>query len=211
MTAVNAPPTIASIKTTAGLEDEDVNYLGALGFQTLQTLSRAAQTSDRFVTRVVDPYIAGTTIAGTEHKATRNAAITEAVLVVAFEEAQRWRATDLASSCPVAAPAAAGSASGAPLMKPPTTLQPGEFNKGVDDWQNKWVPARSFPSQLLLGADVVLGRLKHELRVSKNFTPLGIAEVVSARAHNGDGGLNLARVDKPEQSEIRVTDDGLMI
>ena len=50
---------------------------------------------------------------------------------------------------------------------------------------------------MLQGAEQVLARLMHEKDISREFSPIGLTEVVSLRAFLPDGAVNLNRVTKP--------------
>ena len=201
-------PSIQSIKDRCGLTDDDLEYLTAVGFKNLLLLSRAAADNPTFITRVVTPYVNGVTIDGKEYKTNRLECMVEATLVVAFEEAQKWRRSDLSDPAPQASqpPAASGE------LKAPTSLPPGEFQRLVRKWETQWQPPREFPVKMLQGADYTLARLRFEHAISRSFSPLGLTEILQGRIYNADGSINLKRVEKPKtEGAIRTNASGFLV
>lgn len=69
---------------------------------------------------------------------------------------------------------------------------------------------RSFPTQEVLGAEVVLARMYHEHRRSRMFTPVLLGEILQARSFQSNGEVNpLAKQAK--RSSSLVVEDGLVI
>jgi hypothetical protein len=77
-------------------------------------------------------------------------------------------------------------------LKVPTQLPPGVWTAQVQRYNN--IPAgghdRSFPCNMLVGAEKVLARVHHEHVTSKNYTPLALGEIISQRAYTADGDIN---------------------
>jgi hypothetical protein len=59
-----------ALAVTACLSTEDCEYLVAKGYDSVAVLARAGKSDNEFITRVVDPYVAGVTIDTVVYKAT---------------------------------------------------------------------------------------------------------------------------------------------
>jgi hypothetical protein len=181
-------------------------YLFARGYRTVSLLSKTGADDAAVKTKLVDPYIAGwTDTQGTVHKAT-NPDIAEATLIVAAEDARVSRArmitTPASQPPPAAAPAAAQTRPSAYAV--PTQLEPGQLQKMVDKWETATVPRRKFPLHLIEGADHTLARLHHEHTVSRQYTPLPLAEIIKARAYNSDGSVNIKVLQQHKESLFKI-------
>ena len=146
----------------------------AQGYANLHLLSKSGASDEAVTRRLITPFINGwTDSTGHVHKAT-NPNIAEATILVAVENARTARAASLAPQPALAGPIV--PAFGLPPSTPsahavPKFFEPGVFQGLLDDWETATVPRRTFPKQLLAGAESTLARLHHELTVSRLYTP----------------------------------------
>ena len=204
-----AASSLAALAKTAGLVDPDLAFLKAKGYDTVPILARAARDDDEFLARILAPYTAGVKIGETTHKATGDTNLLEARFLVLFDEAKNARKSELAAAAapPQAALAAPRTTAGTGVI-----LDPKDYQKQIDAWENFWAPARKFPQRFIQGADYVLQRLLDERNVTRFYTPLHLSEIIQSRAHNSDGSINLARVEKPRRDErVILTANGVEI
>ena len=194
-----ASPTVAELGKAACLTEADVNYLAAKGYSSIAMIARSAKDDAEFLRRIVEPFCTGVTMGNVDYKAVGNADLVEARFLVLFDESKNVRQKALAAS---AAPAATTAlALRAPTGASGPILDPKTYLDKVEAWQNGWQPKRTFPQHLIQGADHVLLRLLDEHTNSRFYTPLHLGEIVQSRAHNTDGSINLARVDKPRRDD----------
>ena len=71
-----------------------------------------------------------------------------------------------------------------------TQLATGMWAVQTARWEGQWQPPRVFPARELLGAEAVLARMMHQMKVSGDFTPLGLADIYERRAYHANGELN---------------------
>ena len=186
-----------ALAVTAGMTTKDCEYLVAKGYDSVAVLARAGKTDNEFITRVVDPYVAGVTIDTVVYKATSD--IIEARMLVAFEEAKKIRSAEIAAAAAPPTQMSTALVPSQPHVK--VILEPKVYQAQIDNWEKTWTPSRSFPEKLIQGADFALARLLEEKNVSRAYTPLHLSEVIQSRAHNTDGSINLERVEKPRRDE----------
>ena len=212
MDALSTLVGIEAISDESGLSAEDVAFLNDKGFSSIRLSARAANSVENFIERLVDPYVHGVFVGSTEHKSSRDAEITEAIFLVVLEQAKARRDREpTVTSARVLPPAPVRHEPPASTLKAPTLLSAADWQHGVDRWEAQWFsPRRNFPSNLILGSELVLARLLWERRVSRSFTPLGLTEIVSTRAYNVDNAINLNRVERPHgDAAIRITATGV--
>ena len=86
---------IAELQETAGLTNDEMEYLRAKGLTLTKHLARCATSDEAFEKKVVQPFLEGIDIAGKMHKAGRDSEHVTAVMLVAFEEASKRRKAEL--------------------------------------------------------------------------------------------------------------------
>jgi len=194
-----------AIKDIAGLTSAEVEYLTARGFGNVRIFARAAPSPELFITRVFTPYVQGMEIGGTMHKLDRDPVLAEASFVVAWEEAAAARTAELRHASEGAPLAALGPPGAyyttAPQARTQSTLLPGDWQRQVDRWESQWTPKRTFPSKILQGSETVLARLLYEKDVTRQFTPLGLCDIVATRAYHYDGSVNVDRLERPKPDQ----------
>ena len=205
MALIDHAAELSQLLDDAGCTPATKTYLAKQGYTNLHLLSKAGASDDAVTKRLIKPFIDGwEDDAGVTHTAT-NPNIAEASILIAVENARTVRAASLAPL-----PALAGSivpAFGPPAPSPsahavPKFFEPGVFQALLDDWETATVPRRTFPKQLLAGAESTLARLHHELTVSRLYTPLPLAEVIKLRAYNTDGSVNMKGVQSSHRDAL---------
>ena len=204
-----AGSTVTALAKAARLSDLDVAYLKAKGYDTVAILARAARDDDEFLTRILKPFIAGEKIDETVHKASGDRNLMEARFLVLFDDAKNVRKAELAAA---ATPQLFNSLAPKSTAGAGVVLDPKDYQKQIDAWEKFWTPSRKFPQRFIQGADHVLQRLLDERHTSRFYTPLHLSEVIQSRAHNSDGSINLARIEKPRRDErVILTASGVEI
>ena len=211
--AVVGTSEVDDLKDVSGITDKEIEYVKARQFTSVKLFAKAGLDERDFVTKIVQPYIAGVVVGGHEHKLEddRDAAVCEASLLVAWEESRSIRTRELGGGG-AAAPLAAishgvsGSIHGTtacPKARPPGGLDNAVFVAGVERWQKQWTPAQTFPKKMVIGAEEVLYKLHSELNTTRVFTPLLLGDVVSTRTYNADESINERRnTRKGRQSQL---------
>ena len=174
------------------------------GLTSTALLARCASTEERFKADIVDPLFAGFKKGDEEWRCQDDKVLVTSTLIVAWEDALTLRKkalVDAAGPAPLAAPAP-----GAPVAPNASQnkLQPGDWQKQVDLYENKWEPKRVFPGAKLLGAESVLARLLYQKKVNQEYTPLGLGEVMQARAYTADGRINPHQTRRNQNGRIGI-------
>ena len=189
-------PSFDELLTNAGCSPDTIKYLKARGYVNAALLSKAGADDDAVIAKLVKPYAAGFTVSSVEHKAA-DPDMAEASILVACEDARAQRALDVVkastipgSAAPQAVTSAAGQVTAPSANAVPKAIDPGTLQALIDKWETAVAPRRKFPMHLLEGADATLARIHHEWTVSRQFTPLPLAEIIKSRAYNTDGSVN---------------------
>ena len=84
------------------------------------------------------------------------------------------------------------SASSKDSDKVPRTLPPGVWTAQIQKYEAVQIHGRnrSFPQQRLLGAESSLAKLWHQLKVTRDFSPLPLGEIMSRRSFDATGAVN---------------------
>ena len=128
-------------------------------------------------------------------------------LVIAWEQCVVDRENHLASLVVPDPSSASQNPAASPLFPPappapakmPKELQPGQWQKGIDDYERDSKPPRFFPTNKLFGAEEVLARLLWEKNVSRMHTPMTLGQVVQLRSYTKHGAINLASKEENER------------
>ena len=179
--------------------DPVMAYLKAIKVQTSSTIAvyfkdvNAVQTTIQKLT-------AGITVRGTEYKlGTDDPDAIAASWIVLYEivvKAKYQASVTAAAPTPTPTPmpmAAASSTTDKDTI--PKTLPAGVYNQLVKDYNDVTLNGekREFPEKVLLGADKVLARTRHEHTVSKHYTAVTLGEIMSQRVFTALGTVNAAR------------------
>ena len=179
----------------------------------------AAMGTDKgkFEVKVIDKFVDGLKVKGVDYKFTGDEAETEvlrATMHVAYqacrnESKRALAATILAMTPPSTAgtPSAAATAVTTP-PKVPVKLPTGVWITAVTKYNKVQTGGtdRSFPCNLLIGAEKVLARIHHEIHVSKNFTPTLLGEIMTSRAYTATGQINILAQKKSDKQELTLED-----
>ena len=193
---------IAELQETAGLTNDEMEYLRAKGLTLTKHLARCATSDEAFEKKVTQPFLEGIDIAGEMHKAGRDSEHVTAVMLVAFEEASKRRKAELKGTTDSAG--APGTAPSIPELRCPKVLQTGAWQRGIDRWQGQWEPPRKFPQKQLIGTEEVLARMLFERNNSRIYYPIFLNELLDLRAYHSDGSINEDRARKPK-NQVQVS------
>ncbi len=188
------PATLADLMSIAALTEEEKDFIKAKGLVSARHFKRSFANEGDLVRDLVEPYVSGTNIEGTDYKSSRPG-LSKTCFLVLFDLVQEALAPALAQPS-FAVPPAAPQAAAAPLSTA-SVLTPADWRAGIDNWEGKWVPKGTFKTQELLGSESVLARGRYELTVSKMHTPLLLTEIVAKRAFQVDGSFNSNRKAAP--------------
>ena len=176
----------------AGAPDAMYDYLAARGFVKLKFFAHAALDEVAFTEDLVKPYMEGCVIGETSFKFKGDPTFGASVMRSVWADAKAALQPAPPPVAPAPATPVAASAAGDPQTsdKVPKGLKKGEWQTQVRKFETAFVPERKFPQNLLLGAEEVLARLRHELTESRIFTPLGLGEILQRRAFTAQGQVN---------------------
>ena len=190
---------LGDILDSAALNDEEKAYFAARGFVSVRHLIRSVADEPDYIASIVQPFIDGVTIDGTEHKSTRPEAKTcRTSLLVAFDLAHD--AVNNAGAPPLANAAVAPATAPVAQVSSATQLSPKDWESGISKWSSQWTPPGKFEINELIGGEKVLARAKFEITNSKLYTPILLTEIVAARAFKPDGSFNEGRRSSAKDS-----------
>ena len=189
-----AARTLETILRESGVADEAKDYLTARGITTPAILGMMGADEGEFEIKVIDMFIAGHLVRGTAIKFTGDAAeqeVLRATMHVAYSECRLETRKALAATILALAPPASTAAPTVPTTststapKVPVALPTGVWITAVNKYNKIQVGGadRSFPCNLLIGAEKVLARIRHEIQSSKCFTPVLLGEIMTSRAY----------------------------
>ena len=106
----------------------------------------------------------------------------------------------------------AGGSGAVATDKVPKTLPAGVWSKQVTKYNSEQLRGRdrSFPEELLLGAEVVLARMWHEHHVSKMYTPTLLGEILSKRSFTATGEVNMLAKNPRKSNVLTIEDEQLV-
>ena len=197
---------LAVLLTDSGVPETSKQYImEGRGFKTVALFARSALSAEKLLSDIVEPVIAGFKKGETQWKEEEDAGIVRASITVAWEEAVLIRAKALQVQQPPPDAQLDVQAQGAGAPQPgtcPTKLQPGDWQKQVDAFESKYMPPRTFPVKVLLGAEAVLARLLGQKRVTQEYTPLELGEIMQQRAYSADGNVNPHRQRRRDNTMV---------
>ena len=97
-----------------------------------------------------------------------------------------------AAALPTSSGTSGLSASAKDSDKVPRTLPPGVWTEQIKKFEAVQIHGRHrvFPQQRLLGAECSLAKLWHQLKVTRDFSPLPLGEIMSRRSFDATGAVN---------------------
>ena len=187
---------LSAIADAAGAGHDVRRYLQLRGITSAGTLAMIAPDDARYRDIVVAPLLAGFS-AGGERIALEDADKPIAAAILLF---MRKLSID-ANSPPAASPGpslaasppttAASVSAGASKDndRVPRTLPPGVWTAQTQKYEAVQIHGRSrtFHQQRLLGAESSLAKLWHQLKVTRDFAPLPLGEIMSRRSFDATG------------------------
>ena len=212
-----ATATLAAILAESAVPDEAKLYLTARGITTPAIMSAIGADEGEFEIKVIDRFIDGLTVRGVVHKFTGDASeieVLRATMQVAYQTCRNEYRKALASTIlAMTPPSTAGTPSAAATAvtvtpKVPLTLPTGVWITAVNKYNKVQTGGadRSFPCNLLIGAEKVLARIHHEVHISKNFTPVLLGEIMTSRAYTATGQINMMSQKKSDKQELSLED-----
>ena len=197
-----------------GLTQADWDYLQKKGFRNEAIVARAHKSEEEWECKIIEPHIEA--IKETD---ARDPDIITAVFRILREECLANRMADIAkkshdtgtsSQAEASTPASSGGPSAAApvqVKRKIHELETGDWQAGLDRWENQFTPRKKFDQKQLLGAEATLARPKYEQLISREYKPIGLAEVWSQRTFFIDGTVNMSRVRmSKEDIEATATD-----
>eukprot|EP00435_Cladocopium_sp_Y103_P025340 s227_g6.t1 len=210
-------PTLDDLALEAAAGSEIQRYLQARGIRTVATLALLAPDEAELRKVLIEPLLAGwnTTTPAIKIPDSEKP-IASAILFHMWSLAQQHWQRQIAPP-----PAPATAAAGTPLPavqdpkqseKIPTTLPAGEWTKLVTFYNEQKIHgrARQFPVAELLGAESILARALHEHRISKQYSPILLGEILAKRSFTSSGEVNpLSR--SPKKSSTLTMVEGELV
>ena len=184
------------------------DYLAARGIRTTATLALLAKTEADLEKCLMLPLFGGWKTASGSLLSVppEEQPIVQAILLHMWSICRKdW------SDCqtPTPSPTTTWSPSATPTPKAtttedkvPKTLAPGVWSSLIKKYQEEQLHGvnRVFPQRELLGAEVTLARMHHELHQSRMFTPIPLGEIVERRSFTASGDVNPLSKNKRSQS-----------
>ena len=215
--------TIADLVTASGAGPEIARYLELRGIKAVGSLALIAGDDDTFQRHLLQPLLDGYQ-KGTETVSLEDSdkAIASAVLRHMWQEARMWWTQRQANMAVAASPtppasgappaSSAGGSGSVAADKVPKTLPAGVWSKQVSKYNSEKLRGRdrSFPEELLLGAEVVLARMWHEHHVSKMYTPTLLGEILSKRSFTATGEVNMLAKNPRKSNVLTIEDEQLV-
>ena len=200
-------------------------FLIASNINTVAVMARISNDEQTVIDKWAKKYMDGATIGSETFKSTDDEDVTDAYFVSTWEDCVASRkasqATALASlpaaGHGVAAPSAATPTSAsilAPPSKVPKELAQGRWAGQIAKYDNIQLAGanRSFPAEIIMGAEVTLARMLYEHEVSRHYTPIKLGEIIGLRSMNKDGNLNTYSEQKKDNIlGIHLTSGGFAV
>ena len=192
----------------SGCDTDTIDYLVAIGVKHINTMAAMAMTHEELDSRVINPFLNGwTDAASTEHKCASLHSVCRATITVTWESCCDVRhqarsailATTMSQTQYAHSQGTQASAS-QPESKVPTALDPGVWQTQIRLYETSYSPERSFPQQLLIGAEKILARMMHEHLKSKQYTILQLGEILQNRVVNRVGTINTMAIKDKDKS-----------
>ena len=215
--------TVADLATAAGAGPGISKYLELRGIKAVGSLALTAGDDDAFQRHLLQPLLDGFK-KGAESVTLEDGekAIAEAVLRHMWQEARMWWAQRQANMTVTSSPGASSSATpgaGTPAVtsataadKIPKTLPAGVWSQQVNKFNAEKLRGRdrSFPEEMLLGAEVVLARMWHEHHVTKMYTPTSLGEILAKRSFTATGEVNMLAKNPKKSNVLTIEDEQLV-
>ena len=199
--------TLADLVAEAGAGTELAAYLEDRGIKTPATLALLANDDAEFDSVVLQPLMSGwkTKAGGTITVPESEKPIAKAILKHHVELGS-WR---LQGSDGSPQPSFTTTAKD---EKIPKTLPAGVWSAAIKRYESQQIGGsnRTFPTQELVGAEVVLARIHHELTISKLFTPVGLGEILQKRTFQASGEPNMLAKKESKPTTFTVSNDQLV-
>eukprot|EP00438_Fugacium_kawagutii_P021843 Skav233012 [mRNA] locus=scaffold909:68906:88437:+ [translate_table: standard] len=217
--------TLTDIGNGAGAGPEVMQYLDARGIRTAPTLALIASDADAFEKTVVMPLLSGFSKGGVNIKLTEEEKpIAKAVLLRMWAESKlQWQQRNSSAPAPATStptPATLTSASAATVPgasssgndKPPKTLPPQIWNQQIQKYNAILVGTRPrrFPEMEILGTESILARIHFEHVTSKQYTPVGLGELLAKRSFAAGGEINPLSRNPRKSGTIYIEDEKLV-
>ena len=208
---------LSDLGQEAGAGAYVMDYLLARGIKTMGTLALIATSPEQLQTTLVAPLLAGFTKGSvTINLQDDEKPIAAAVILQMWQEARlRWNTRQTSVAAPAApnpsGPSAPASASTggdrAPKILPPQVWsdQVSRYNRITLDGK-----PRKFPEMELLGAEQVLARIHWEHTQSKQYTPVGLGEILQKRSFQASGEVNPLQKDTAKSKALTLENDVLV-
>ncbi|CAE7364819.1 Dnmt3b [Symbiodinium sp. CCMP2592] len=214
-------PSIDELALQAGAGGEIKRYLSERGIRSSGALALIAKDQDQFDNLIVgplldgwrpDPMQPGIDLSDVEKPIAK--AILRFMWCLAVEHRQKAAA---AATAPIASPPASSAALGtstpadASAAKVPKTLPAGEWRTLIERYNGVLLNGqkRIFPERELLGAESVVARVLHEHRVTKQYSPIQLGEILQRRSFQSNGEVN--PLAKRSRSTRLSVEDGVLL
>ncbi|CAE7552837.1 Dnmt3b [Symbiodinium sp. CCMP2592] len=214
-------PSIDELALQAGAGGEIKRYLSERGIRSSGALALIAKDQDQFDNLIVgplldgwrpDPMQPGIDLSEVEKPIAK--ATLRFMWCLAVEHRQKAAA---AATAPIASPPASSAALGtstpadASAAKVPKTLPAGEWRTLIERYNGVLLNGqkRIFPERELLGAESVVARVLHEHRVTKQYSPIQLGEILQRRSFQSNGEVN--PLAKRSRSTRLSVEDGILL
>lgn len=220
MVVATALPSIDDLAADAAAGQVVKDYLRDRGIATLATLALLAKDEAGLERVLIQPLQSGwkktdgssLTIQASEQP------IVAAILTHMWQAAQSAWDRHLANSKatpagPSSAPTTTSSSTASSADdKPPKTLAPGRWASLVASYQSQQIGGldRLFPTHELLGAEAILARALWEREVSKQYTPIGLGELIQCRTFQANGEPNPLNKREQKATTLSIQNEKLV-
>ncbi|OLP77802.1 hypothetical protein AK812_SmicGene42098 [Symbiodinium microadriaticum] len=190
---------LEAVADAAGAGTEVRKYLKLRGVTSAGTLAMLAPDEATYRDIVIAPLLSGFGEGADKIELSdTDRPIAAAVLLFMRKLAVDSHSGTQASPSPGAAtlPTSSGpsglSSSAKDSDKVPRTLPPGVWTEQIQKFEAVQIHGRHrvFPQQRLLGAESSLAKLWHQLKVTRDFSPLPLGEIMSRRSFDATGAVN---------------------
>eukprot|EP00438_Fugacium_kawagutii_P019769 Skav203659 [mRNA] locus=scaffold2755:67102:70040:- [translate_table: standard] len=210
-----AIPPLNDVADQAAASQQVRDYLTARGILTTGTLALIASDETTFKTTVIDPLLSGWRQSGASIVlAEAEKPIATAMLLHMWGVCRRYWVTAMTPAAPTSPSSATTTAAAKSSAddKVPKTLPAGVWGQLVMAYNSIQLDGRdrSFPTQVVLGAESILARMWHEHQHSKMYTPLLLGEILQHRSFQSSGEVNPLAKQQRKSSSLKL-EDGCLI
>ena len=191
------------------------DYLLAMRIINPNVLAVFSPDEAHYRQHLVEPFVDGITIATVDYKTDAHPATTTAILLNIRSECLSKRATAVALANSVVLtppfPPTMPAAGTSDTTTVPKTLKAGVWNTQIRKYEQIQLNGedRSFPAEVLLGAESVLARVLHEHLTSKQYTPLKLGELLQSRAYTSSGQVN-NMAQRPKKQKFAIDSENML-